>query len=341
MSRKINYGFDTSGAQRFFDSMSPLIQATQMSHAVLDAMPTNHINQQLLEATQPMREAVERMNRIFNSSGMVSMLETTNKRISETMSSFKMIENSNAIQNALQSVSLHSSVMNSFKDLNLGIDLNILKTMQGLTINISGVEAAIQNNLRLFKEIDWTEIIEPEDLEEFDIENTLDGVIVDINDGISLQQRVMVFVDKLKSKYPLIFMIFMMFVCSPIQSAIDDAVLGAIKGTTIPIIEQAKTTDYKVIKKNIKIEVNNTLNINIESKDVRDELLKVYGYVSTDSLIMRQSNKVRSRAVHTLKFGQVIKIIHKDRNWTLVEYESDEDVIRGWVFTRYISKFKK
>ena len=341
MSRKINYGFDTSGAQRFFDSMSPLIQATQMSHAVLDAMPTNHINQQLLEATQPMREAVERMNRIFNSSGMVSMLETTNKRISETMSSFKMIENSNAIQNALQSVSLHSSVMNSFKDLNLGIDLNILKTMQGLTINISGVEAAIQNNLRLFKEIDWTEIIEPEDLEKFDIENTLDGVIVDINDGISLQQRVMVFVDKLKSKYPLIFMIFMMFVCSPIQSAIDDAVLGAIKGTTIPIIEQAKTTDYKVIKKNIKIEVNNTLNINIESKDVRDELLKVYGYVSTDSLIMRQSNKVRSRAVHTLKFGQVIKIIHKDRNWTLVEYESDEDVIRGWVFTRYISKFKK
>lgn len=341
MSGKLNYGFDTSGAQRFFDSMSPLIQATQISHAVLDAMPTNHINQQLLEATQPMREAVERMNRIFNSSGMVSMLETTNKRISETMSSFKMIKNSNAIQNALQSVSLHSSVMNSFKDLNLGIDLNILKTMQGLTINISGVEAAIQNNLRLFKEIDWTEIIEPEDLEEFDIENTLDGVIVDINDGISLQQRVMVFVDKLKSKYPLIFMIFMMFVCSPIQSAIDDAVLGAIKGTTIPIIEQAKTTDYKVIKKNIKIEVNNTLNINIESKDVRDELLKVYGYVSTDSLIMRQSNKVRSRAVHTLKFGQVIKIIHKDRNWTLVEYESDEDVIRGWVFTRYISKFKK
>ena len=136
-------------------------------------------------------------------------------------------------------------------------------------------------------------------------------------------------------------MIFMMFVCSPIQSAIDDAVLGAIKGTTIPIIEQAKTTDYKVIKKNIKIEVNNTLNINIETKDARDELLKIYGYVSTDSLIMRQSNKVKSRAVHTLKFGQVIKVIYKDRNWTLVEYERDEDVIRGWVFTRYISRFKK
>jgi hypothetical protein len=173
------------------------------------------------------------------------------------------------------------------------------------------VEEAIQNNLRLFSEIDWSEIIDPEDFEEFDIQNTLDGVIVDTNDGISLQQRVMEFVNKLKSKYPLIFMIFMMFVCSPIQSAIDYAVLGESKGTTIPIIEQAKTTDYKVIEKNIKIEVNYTLNINIESKDARDELLKIYGYVSTDILIMRQSNKVKSRAVHTLRFGQVIKIILK------------------------------
>jgi hypothetical protein len=329
MSRKMNNGFDTSGAQRFFDSMSPLIQATQMSDVVLAAMPTNHINQQLFEAAQPIREAVERMNQIFNSSGMISMLETTSNRISETMRSFKIIETSNAIQNALQSVSLHSSVMNSFKDLNLGIDPTILKTMQGLTINISGVEEAIQNNLRLFRGIDWSEIIEPEDLEGFDIENTLDGVIVDINDDILLQQRVVEFVNKLKTKYPLIFMIFMMFVCSPIQSAIDDAVLGAIKRTTTPIIEQAQTTDFKVIEKSIKIEVNNTFNINIESKDARDELLKIYGYVSTDSLIMRQSNKVKSRAVCTLKFGQVIKIIHKDRNWTLVEYESDEDVIRG------------
>jgi hypothetical protein len=48
-----------------------------------------------------------------------------------------MIETSNAIKNALESVSLHSSVMNSFKELNLGIDPTILKTMQGLMINIS------------------------------------------------------------------------------------------------------------------------------------------------------------------------------------------------------------
>ena len=334
MTRKINIGFHISEVQRMFGSMSPLIQAAQMSDAVLAAMPTSLINQQVLEATQPMRVTTEKLNQIFNSSGMIRLAESTN-RISE------IIGANSAMQNVLNSVSLHSSVMNSFMNLNLGIDPTILKTMQGLSINISGVEEAIQNNLRLFRGIDWTETIEPEDLEELNIENTLDGVLVDINDGITLQQRVVELVNKLNTKYPFIFMIFMMFVYSPIQSAIDDAVLSAIKGTTTPIIEQAQTTDFKVIKKNIKIEVNNNLNINLESKDARDKLLKIYGYVSTDSLIMRQSNKVKSRALHSLKFGQVIKIIHKDRNWTLVEYESDEDVIRGWVFTRYISTFKK
>jgi uncharacterized protein YgiM (DUF1202 family) len=91
----------------------------------------------------------------------------------------------------------------------------------------------------------------------------------------------------------------------------------------------------------MKIVVNNTLIINVESKDVRDEFMKIYGYVSTEKLVMRQTNKVKSNALHTLEFGQIVRIIHKDRNWTLVEYESEGDPIQGWVFTRYISKFKR
>jgi len=340
MSKKIKYGFEISGVQRMLESMSPVIQATQMSNAVLAAMPTSIINQQLLDVTQPMREAAERWNQIFNSTGMVRMIETSN-RISEMMRLPAMIEANSTLQDVLRSTSLQINLSNTIQQLNLGIDPRIFEVIQSLAINTSVVEKAIQSNLRVFRGIDWSEIIEPEDLEEFDIENTLDGAVVDINGGISLQQRVVEFANKLKEKYPLIFMIFMMFVYSPVQSIIDDAVLDLIRGTTEPIIQQAQTTDYKVIEKAIKFEVNNALSINIESPDVKDELIKTYGYVSTDSLIMRQSNKVKSRALHTLEFGQVVKIVHKDRNWTLVEYETDEDVIRGWVFTRYISKFKK
>lgn len=268
------------------------------------------------------------------------MMETSN-RISEMMRSSTMIEANSAVQSLLRTASLQVNIKNSLEGLKLGIDPSVLKTMQGLTINISGVEEAIQNNLKVFRGIDWSAVIDPDDLEDLDIQNALDGAVIDINDGISFQQQVAEFINKLKSKSPLVFLIFYMFVISPIQSAIDDAVLGVIRGTTTSIIEQAQTTDYKAIEKNMKISVNNTLIINVESKDVIDEFMKIYRYVSTDQLIIRQTNKVKSKALYTLEFGQVVRIIHKERNWTLVEYESNEGAIRGWVFTRYISKFKK
>ena len=340
MSKTIKYGFDISGVQRMLDSMSPVIQAAQMSNAVVAAMPTSIINQQLLDATQPMREAAERLHLILNSDGIARVMENSN-RISEIIGSSIMFEANSAVQSLLRTTSLQVNIKNSLEGLKLGIDPAILRTMQGLTINISGVEEAIQNNLKVFRGIDWSAVIDPDDLEDLDIQNALDGAVIDINDGISFQQQVAEFINKLKSKSPVVFLIFYMFVISPIQSAIDEAVLGVIRGTTTPIIEQAQTTDYRVIEKNIRIEVNNTLNINIDSKDVRDDLLEIYGYVSTGQLIIRQTNKVKSKALHTVEFGQVVRIVHKDRNWTLVEYESDEVTIQGWVFTRYISKFKK
>ena len=39
--------------------------------------------------------------------------------------------------------------------------------------------------------------------------------------------------------------------------------------------------------------------------------------------------------------GLKLAIIHKDRNWTLVEYEGEEVVTHGWVFTRFFSNSKK
>lgn len=340
MNRKTKYGFEISEVQRMLDSISPVIQIVQMSNAVAAAMPTSYINNQLIDATQPIREAAERWNQMYNSTGITRILESTT-RISKMMRTSGIIEANGSIQSLLKIASLQKNIQKPFNGLNLGIDPAIFRTMQGLSVNISEIERAIQNNLNIFRGIDWSSIIEPQDLENFDIEKTLDGVTIDINDSISFQQQIAELVNRFKMKYPVVFYLIIWLVLSPIQSAITDEVLNLIKGTTVPIIQQVKTADYKYVEKNIKIDVNNILNVNIESNDVKDDLLKVFRYVSTDKLIMRQSNRVKSRVIYTLEFGQVVKVIHKDRNWSLVEYENDEDVIRGWVFTRYISKFKR
>ena len=340
MSSKPIYGFEISGMQRMLETMSPVLKSVQMSNAVVAAMSTSMINQQLFDATQPIREATERWNQMFNSVEMIGLRESL-MRISELMGSSSVIEATNNLQRVLKSASLQMNLSSTTQQLNLGFDPRMFETIQSLSIDTSAIANAIQNNLKILKGVDWSSIIDDEDFEDFNIENSLDGAVIDLNDGVSFQEQIAEFINRFKTKNPVLVILIVMFVFSPVQAAINDAMRNLVKGVTTPIVEQAQTNDYKVIEKNMKTEVNNTLIINVESKDVRDEFMKIYGYVSTDKLIMRQTNKVKSRALYTLEFGQVVKIIHKDRNWTLVEYESDEDTIQGWVFTRYISKFKK
>lgn len=337
MSSKSIYGFEISGMQRMLESMSPVLKSVQMSDAIPATMPTRMISQQLFDATQPLREATERWNQIFNTVEMIGLRESL-MRTSELLRSSSVIEVTNNLQRVLQTASLQMNLNSTVEQLNLGIDPKIFETVQRLSIDTSAIEKAIQNNLKILRGFDWSSIIDTED---FNVENSLDGAVIDFNDGLSFQEQIAEFINRFKTKNPVLAILIVMFVLSPVQAAINDAMRDLVKGVTTPIVEQAQTNDYKVIEKNMKIEVNNTLIINVESKDVRDEFMKIYGYVSTDKLIMRQTNKVKSRALHTLEFGQVVRIIHKDRNWTLVEYEGDEDIIQGWVFTRFISKFKK
>lgn len=340
MNSKFKYGFEIPGILSMMETISPVIQSIQMPDAINAAMYGNMATRQLFNIAQPMREAIEQYNRITDSFNIVGLRDALGMS-SDIAGTFSKMGISDNLQHVLNSASLQMDLNSSVNNLNFGIDSFLIKQIQGISIDISAVENAVCNNLEIFKGMDWSSIISPEDLKELDLENTLDGSVIDINDGISFQQKIVDFVNKIKTKYPIMFFLFLYFVLPPIQDAVVDGITQLIRGKTTPIIEQAQTTDYRAVEKNIKIEVNNTLNINIESKDVRDKLLKIYGYVSTDKLIIRQTNKVKSRALYTLEFGQVVRIIHKDRNWTLVEYESDEDVIRGWVFTRYVSRFRK
>jgi post-segregation antitoxin (ccd killing protein) len=327
------------GMQRMLESISPALKAAQISSTIAASIPSSLINQQIVSLTYPMREMTERWNQILNTAGMVDLTKATS-RVSEVFKTPAILEANQAIQSIFQNSSVQMKFINTIKQLNIGIDPHILEVARDLAIDTSALGLAIQNNLRLFKEYDWSTIIDAEDLEDLKIESALDGAVIDINDGISFQQQLGEFINKLKSKYPLLLIIFYMFILSPIQSAVNDAVLDVIKGTTAAIAEQP-LTNHKVMEKNIKIEVNKTLNIKIESIDARAEILKAYAYVSTEHLVIRQSNKVKSRVLYTLEFGQVVRIIHKDRKWTLVEYETEEGVIQGWVFTRYISKFNR
>lgn len=80
------------------------------------------------------------------------------------------------------------------------------------------------------------------------------------------------------------------------------------------------------------------MNSTFENKDA----LRTLRYVSADVLTVRAFASVKSVPIGYLRFSSTVLIIKKQKAWTLIEWrDSGTDAqITGWVFSRYLEKFR-
>jgi hypothetical protein len=71
------------------------------------------------------------------------------------------------------------------------------------------------------------------------------------------------------------------------------------------------------------------------------DLLVEYRYISAKVLIVRQNPRARSQEVGRLTFGKIVRLVKKDKDFTLVLWTDKESgaEIQGWVFSRYLGNF--
>ena len=94
----------------------------------------------------------------------------------------------------------------------------------------------------------------------------------------------------------------------------------------------------KTEKKQISKQINKAVVNHVHSR----EILEAFRYISADVLNVRQSKKINGKLLGYLYFGQLVEVMEKQKNWTKVKWvdETGENSIEGWVFTRYLKKFK-
>ena len=65
-------------------------------------------------------------------------------------------------------------------------------------------------------------------------------------------------------------------------------------------------------------------------------------FISGHDVWLRNESSIKSETLDMLRLGQLVVFMEKNRNWTkvMVQYE-DGNIITGWVFTRYVTKFVK
>jgi len=91
-----------------------------------------------------------------------------------------------------------------------------------------------------------------------------------------------------------------------------------------------RTYITKIIQKEIPKEIDNKY------------LLRTLRFVNKDSLDVRIIYYQRSRLLWTLHLGDVVRVIKRKKSCTLIEWSDQENDLRitGWVFSRYLKKFK-
>ena len=93
-------------------------------------------------------------------------------------------------------------------------------------------------------------------------------------------------------------------------------------------------SDKRKLKKEIKQEVIRSFG--------QSNHLQPYRIVVAGTLNVRASAAVSSKQVATLQFGQIVQLVEKQKSWSLVRWHDEESsvVVQGWVFSRYLEKFK-
>jgi len=132
-----------------------------------------------------------------------------------------------------------------------------------------------------------------------------------------------------KLKKPIVTLL-LMFILPYLINITSNLTTSYFENAIVVLAEKPKREKIKAIKEEAH-------------QDFSPGFLQAYSFVTASTLNVRGGPSTKNPIIDEIYFGQVAKLVKKGRKWSAIEY-ADEDtgeVITGWVFNRYLSKFKK
>ncbi|WP_252225483.1 SH3 domain-containing protein [Clostridium sp. ZBS2] len=242
----------------------------------------------------------------------------------------KAFDYNKSISSILEKPKYMDSISKIMKISSKAFDYNVFEEISKIDfnsvhLNTNGTISYLDKTINI-----EDEIIEP-----------IDEINLDNND-ILYEQKLYSLFTKIKIKHPIVIFITLMFLINPFYEYYIDHAKTIIdnKMKEIEISYNTSTEKHKIIKE-IKKEISAEVNLNYCKNNNFKKALNEYRFVKVECLNVRTSNSINSRSIYDLRFGEVVKILKKNKNWSLIEYIVDENVvIKGWVYTRYIGEFK-
>ncbi|KAF0220197.1 MAG: hypothetical protein FD174_1436 [Geobacteraceae bacterium] len=271
-------------------------------------LPLKHLNLGFtdLSTLNCVRESLA----IFNQTSAIENALKSFKDFSNISSGYESLINRHSYIFDRINPNLTSWITNSFQSLReiqgLNTDFQIYSdgtvTGFGSSINIEEIQDLIRNKIR-----------------DFEI----------VGDNKTIELKIYEYFESFGNRHPIIRFIMLSIALSMIIGIyINNRTDSSDK--IIKYIDHQNAVLLKELKREIK------------KQQIQPQVINCYRVVSSRLLTVKSSNSRDSQTVGNLYFGQVVEIVEKKRHWSLVEYhnDSDEICIRGWVYTRYLDKFK-
>lgn len=125
------------------------------------------------------------------------------------------------------------------------------------------------------------------------------------------------------------------------QQILINLLCGVILFLATPILQSVQESVSSIMIEN-KIKIVKLIKSEYQSLKLQVSEKNRYRLVKTESMVVRITNKKNSQSVGEVYFGTVVKVLYKNKNWSLIEYENEnEQIVTGWVYTRYLEKLNK
>ena len=122
------------------------------------------------------------------------------------------------------------------------------------------------------------------------------------------------------------------------QQILINLLCGIVLFLATPIMQAAQESITNIIVEN-KTKIIKLIKIEYQNLKLEENEQGQYRLVKTDEMMVRITNMKNSQSVGLVNFGTVAKVLYKNKSWSLIEYENDnEEIITGWVYTRYLEK---
>lgn len=298
-------------AMESLNAIEKTMAAISRPSGLEQALDSFHSNQLAIEKAVA---AISRPSALEQAMESWKSIEKTMAAISRPYALDKVLDsfssNQLAIEKAVASIAQPSAIQKALDSLN-SHQSAVAKLMESVG-NSSAIENMLANlDSQDFENIDDELAIAADQLNETDTQNSYLSVFKNLPPAIQA-----------------IFFYILLNVIIPQINSISANILTPVVSS---YLEESDLTKREEIK-NIK-DIPRYLD-NVQVDGLR--------FITGDNVRLREGPSTKSDILDELVLGQVVSILSKDRNWIEVMYEyEDGEVLSGWVFTRYTSKFRK